>query len=417
MVRIYIETYGCPANQNDSEIMAGLLQKAGYTIVKNPQASSIIILNTCIVKDQTHSKMLHRILGLTKIYPKKRLIVAGCLAQLKLPIPADVTLIGPHNITDIVKVVKQNISSIQSQYTTKINLPRISQNSVIHKVQILEGCTGSCTYCIVKFVKPLLFSYPQKAILQEVRTGLANGAKEIWLTSQDNGAYMLDKASKSKLPELLSAIDKIKGKFWVRVGMMNPDNILPVIDKLIDAYKSEKVFKFIHIPVQSGNNEILRLMNRRYSAKDFRYIVSSFRKAFPEITIATDIICGFPTETKAQFQDTLDLVEELKPDALNISRFMPRPLTKAKQMEQLDPMLKKQRTGQLTKLYHKIALENNQKWIDWQGEVLVDEKHESNLIARNYAYRQIILSKARSGSFKKVRITKADTFCLKGEII
>ena len=423
MVKVYIQTYGCSANLNDAEIMAGLLEKSGFLIVTIPEIADIIIVNTCIVKSKTQTKMYKVIRDLAKKYPHKKLIIAGCLPQVKLELPVNnVSLIGPHNIKDIVKVVDssikgKNIELIDKDKQVKLMLPKISKNPVVNIVQILEGCNGNCSYCIVKQAKPVLFSFPEELILKEVKAGLKSNAKEVWITSQDNAAYGLENNKNSKLPELLKSIDKIQGKFLVRVGMMNPNNIIPVLDELINSYKSEKIFKFLHIPVQSGNDEILELMNRKYKVKDFKKIVNEFRKQIPEITISTDIICGFPSETEQQFTDSLSLIKEIKPDVLNISRFGARPGTLAEKMpKQVHGSTTKERSTKLTNLFNKIALEKNRSWIGWKGTILFDEIGKNNtLIGRNFAYKPVVVKADNNllGKFVNVEIKEASPYDLR----
>ncbi len=297
----------------------------------------------------------------------------------------DASLVGVHHIKDILKAVNKHTKLITRKKEVKLCLPKIRKNKIISIVQISEGCKGNCTYCIVKLVKGELHPYPANKILEEIKASIKDGCKEIWLTSQDSAAY-------PNLPKLLNKITKLKGDFKLRLGMSNPNNVLPILDKLIKVYSSDKIFKFLHIPVQSGNNKVLKAMNRYYTVNDFKKIIKEFRKAFPRITISTDIICGFPTETEEQFNDSLKLIKEIKPDVLNISRFWPRPGTKAEKMPQIPSWITKERSKKLTKLFNKIALENNKKWINWQGKILIDEKGKNNTwIGRNLYYKPVIV--------------------------
>ncbi|MFO8015904.1 MAG: radical SAM protein, partial [Candidatus Woesearchaeota archaeon] len=185
--------------------------------------------------------------------------------------------------------------------------------------------------------------------------------------------------------------------FFVRVGMMNPDYVLKILDELIEAMKEDKIFRFIHIPVQSGNNKVLKSMNRRYTAEDFRRIIRRFREEIPDMTVSTDIICGFPGETEEQFNDSVELIKEIRPDVLNISRFWPRPGTPAESMEQFPTRITKERSQKLTKAFHDIAREKNRAWIGWKGKVLIDEKGKAGtgtMIGRNYAYKPVVVRAA-----------------------
>ena len=181
---------------------------------------------------------------------------------------------------------------------------------------------------------------------------------------------------------------------------------MPILNKLIKAYKSDKIFKFLHIPVQSGNNEVLKAMNRYYRIEDFKKIIKAFRKTFPRITISTDIICGFPGETEKQFNDSLKLIKETKPSVLNISRFWSRPGTKAEKLKQIPGWIIKERSRALTKLFHEIALEQNRKWINWKGAVLIDEKGKNNTwVGRNLSYKPVIIKgNHKLGDIVKVKI-------------
>ncbi|MBU0536072.1 MAG: tRNA (N(6)-L-threonylcarbamoyladenosine(37)-C(2))-methylthiotransferase [Nanoarchaeota archaeon] len=423
MTNIYIENYGCSANRSNAEIMAGLLEKAGCIMVSDEKNADLIIINTCIVKGPTENNALKRIKAVQD--SGKPLIVSGCMPEAEQDIlkdaAPDAVLVGPQHIRDIAKAVdilvngKKHRDFVGEQHEIKLCLPKHRYNPVIDIVQISEGCDGACTYCITRLAKGKLFSYPAEKIIAEIRSALDNGCKEIWLTSQDLASY------EHGLPDLLEDIGQLPGKFFVRLGMMNPDKVLPMLDELIDVFKSKKIFKFIHIPVQSGNDEILKKMNRRYSVDDFRKIVSKFRKAFPKITIATDIICGFPGETDAQFQDSLDLIKEIKPEVLNRSRFWPRPGTPAEKMkDQVHGRITKQRSQELEKVHIELAEKKNKKLIGWEGKVLVDEKGKKGtgtFVARNEFYRPVVIKpgkkKINLGDFIDVKINDATWFDLR----
>lgn len=201
--------------------------------------------------------------------------------------------------------------------------------------------------------------------------------------------------------------------------MMNPVHLLDILDEMIKVYKNSKVFKFLHVPVQSGNDEILKLMKRNYTADDFKKIINEFRKNIPDITLSTDMIAGFPTETEEQFNDSLNLIKEIKPDVLNISRFQARHGTEAAKMEQIDGRTTKSRSRILTDIFTNIARMNNERWLDWQGEILIDEKGKHDtFIGRNFAYKQVIVTgDFKLGDVVKVKIENITTYDLRGKII
>ena len=408
-IRVYFETYGCSANFNNTELMMGLLVKDGFLIVDDPKSADVLVINTCIVKSPTETKMWNRIKQLYTL--KKPLIITGCMPEVyKDKIMKQYPrafLVGPRRITEILRVVnlaledsrlevpEQERAFLGKEKLIKLGIPRINKNKVIAIIQISDGCLGSCSYCSVKLAKGSLFSYPLERIVDEVRKVVNDGVKEIWLTSQDNSAYEVDFSSskKSKLPQLLESITRVKGDFKVRVGMMNPNFILPVLDDLINAFSSKKIFKFIHIPVQSGNNRILKLMRREYSVSDFKRIIDAFRQEFKRISLSTDVICGFPTETEEEFLDTVRLIKEVKPDVLNISRFWSRPYTQASRLKQIPGFVIKQRSRLMTQIFNEISLEKNKEWFSWQGSVLIDEFNKKNksFIGRNYVYKPIVI--------------------------
>ncbi len=423
MVKVYFDTSGCSINFSESEIMKGLLAEHEFEIVDNPEDAFVIIINICTVKNNTNA--LKKIRKLSELENKK-FIVAGCITKNIIPeireIVPEASLISTHNIKEIISVIEETINDnvvevLGKSDDSKINLPRVRKNKIVGIIPISSGCLGYCSYCSVKLIKGNLKSYPIEMIIKEINTALDDGCKEIWLTSQDTGAYGKD--INSGLVELLKEIVKIDKGFMIRVGMMNPDHVISMLDELIEVYKNPKIFKFIHIPVQSGNNEILQLMKRKYFVGDFKKIVDRFRESFDHITISTDIIVGFPTETKEQFQNSLNLVEEIKPNVINISRFNPRPGTDAAKMEQLSGEEIKNRSRLLTSVFDWIGHSANKKWSKWSGSVLIDEKGKNNtFMGRNFAYKPIVVDgEYRLGDKVKVQIINITKHYLVGEVL
>jgi tRNA A37 methylthiotransferase MiaB len=203
--------------------------------------------------------------------------------------------------------------------------------------------------------------------------------------------------------------------------MMTPNCTLKLLDALINAYKNEKVYKFLHLPVQSGDNNVLTLMNRSYSVEVFKRIVNTFRKRFPRVTIATDIICGFPREGEDAFERTVELIREIQPDVVNISKFFPRPNTGAGQMKLLSNQIVNDRSRRMTKLVRDVLFKKNKSWLDWVGEILVSEKGKvpNTWIGRNFAYKPIVIKMGNHllGKFLSVRVVKAFPTYLEAEIM
>ena len=422
--RIHVESFGCPTSKADGELMAGCLSEAGYEVVDETEDADVLIYNTCAVKSPTEN----RVISMLKSAPKgKRLIVAGCLPLINLErLKAEVDFdgaVGPALGCDIVEVVRsvcrgEKVVLLRANSMPSSDLPRRPINQVVGIVPIGYGCLGSCSYCCVRFARGHLRSYKVEELVERVKRDLNSGAREIWLTSQDNACYGKD--IDTDLAELLRAVCKIDGDFFVRVGMMTPNQALEILDDLVDAYGDERFFKFLHLPVQSGDDEVLELMSRFYSVKDFKTIVSCFREEFPRITIATDVICGFPSESEEAFERTLKLVKEVQPDIVNVSRFFSRPDTPAKEMKQLPPLIVKARSGRMSGLASRISSERNKAWLGWEGKVLVDEigSKPASWVGRNFAYKPVVLrtDEPLLGRLVDIRIVRASPTYLEAEV-
>ncbi|MEM1514671.1 MAG: tRNA (N(6)-L-threonylcarbamoyladenosine(37)-C(2))-methylthiotransferase [Thermoproteota archaeon] len=424
---IYVESYGCAANKADLEIMLAHIINAGYRIVDRIDDADIILINTCGVKKPTEDRIIGRIRifnGLNKPF-----IIAGCLPKINFKAimrvaPNVSAILDPYSVDKIVLALKTAEKGERGRVffsekpMVKPEQPKIRLNKVIEIVPISEGCLGACAYCCVRFARGKLFSYPRELIVNRLKLAVSEGAKEIWLTSQDNGAYGLDIGT--SLVELLKECCNIEGKFLVRVGMMNPNHAIKMLPELIEVYKNEHIFKFLHVPVQSGDDDVLRTINRKYTIKEFKCIIESFRREIQDITIATDIICGFPTESKEAFERTLRLIEDVRPDIVNISKFFPRPNTPAAKMRQIDNREVSLRSRLATDLVNRISFEMNMRWAGWEGEILVDEKGPGDSwIGRNHAYKPIVIKSEKNllGKFINVRITEAHTNYLEAKII
>ena len=424
--KVYIETYGCSASFSDSEICAGQLSQAGYLIVDNPKDSDVNVIVTCTVKTATANRMSHRIKKLSE--NNSALVVAGCMPKTQAKeikkLNPNASLMGPDSIDQITDIVNSTLNGtplIQLGKSTKpkILLPKIRINPVIDIVEIGTGCLSSCTFCQVKIAKGTLISYPPDAIVEQIQKSTDSGCREIWLTSTDNGCYGMDMSM--DLADLLTSIVNIQNNFLVRVGMMNPMHTKKKFHKLFNIFSHDKIYKFLHIPVQSGNNRVLKSMLRGHSREDYILMCSSFREKFPLSSIATDIIVGYPTESDEEFRDTVELIKSTQPDVVNLSKYGARPGTKAIEMEQVPNSIINARSKSLTSIIKEISLERNKKWLDWTGNCLVNEngKIDGTMIGRNFAYRPIVLknSDVVLGNHYNVKIVEAQSTYLVGEIL
>lgn len=421
---VYVKSFGCSANRADGEVIAGCLSEAGFKLVSDPKDAKYVVYNTCAVKSPTENRIID---VLRKIPKEKYLIVAGCLpvinfVRLKNEVEFN-GVIGPAPGSKIVNILErvtagEKVVSLDNALSSHLDLPRVPVNPVVSVIPINYGCLGECSYCCVRFARGKLRSDPVGEIVKRVQRDLVSGVKELWLTSQDTACYGKD--IDASLSDLLNSVCGVDGHFFIRLGMMNPNHALDMLDELVEAYECKKVFKFLHLPVQSGDDTVLELMNRRYTVNEFRHVVNAFRKIFPQLTLSTDIICGFPGESRGAFENTKKLIAEVKPDIVNISKFFSRPNTSAEKLSPIFPKELNRRSRVLTKLCKLISLEKNKSWLGWQGMVLFDEKGKGeSWVGRNFAYKPIVVktNKFMFGKFAEVKVVRIFPTYLRAKII
>jgi threonylcarbamoyladenosine tRNA methylthiotransferase CDKAL1 len=427
LMRVLVKSYGCSTNLADGEVLAGCLSQAGFDLAQSIPEADVVVYNCCAVKGPTENRMIEL---LKRVPREKKVVVAGCLPltsfdRLQRDVRFDAA-VGPAAGLGIVDVVKrvlagEKVVALEGALCAKpvLSLPRLTKNPVVSLVPVGYGCLGSCAYCCVVFARGRLRSYSIEEIVEKVKRDLASGSGEFWFTSQDMACYGRDLGT--NLAALLKSVCAIPGDFWIRVGMMTPNFALDMLNELVEAFRCEKVFKFLHLPVQSGDDVVLKRMRRCYTVQDFRKVVSAFRAAFPEVTLATDVICGFPGETKNAFDNTLRLVSEVKPDIVNVSKFFGRPGTAAAEMANVVEQAEiKRRSTEAAKLAKQISLDRNQRWTKWSGEILVDEKGKvpGSWIGRNFAYKPVTVKSTSTllGNTLKVKVAKAFPTYLEGTI-
>ena len=420
MAKIFVEAYGCSASFADSEMISGLIVNGGHTLATNPSESDLNLIVTCSVKDTTANKMMYRI----KSLKTKPLIIAGCLAKAEQnnveKFVENASLLGPNSLGKTLDVINSTLMgkkqiALEDSDLSKVGLPKVRLNSAVGIVEIASGCMSECTFCQTKLAKGDLSSYRLGDIVRQVQTEIKEGCKEVWLTSTDNGCYGFDIGT--DLPTLVNAVSEIPKDFMIRVGMMNPMYMPRIKQNLIESYDNEKVFKFLHIPVQSGSDKVLNDMKRGHTSETFREIVKKTKERFENFTISTDIIVGFPSETEEDFQKTIALLDETKPDVVNLSKYSARPGTDAAELKQIDAAEIKRRSKVIFTQINKISLKSNEKWIGWKGKVLFDENTEEGIKGRNYAYKPISIDeKVNIGQSHIVEITKATRKRLIGKI-
>lgn len=414
-MRAFVEGFGCSLNKADTQAIKGLLLEKGIQEcrLEELEKGGLAVINTCAVKETTEKRMLSRIEKVWKIAERKKfkLVVFGCLAKA-MPekvrkISEEIAIIPP-----ALEELSEFLGSEKKEFSPG-NL-RISEG-ITAIIPVCRGCLGECTYCIVKKARGNLKSYAVKELKKAFEKEIKNGKREVWLTAQDCGCYGFD--IKTNLAELLKELLKIEGNYRIRVGMMNVQHLKKFLPELLEEMHDERVYKFLHIPLQSGNNRILELMNRNYTIEEWLETAEKARKEFPEITIATDIIAGFPAETEKEFEETLQALKKAKVDVVNISRFGKRSGTKAALMKEVLSKVKKDRSRKAARFYEKLAKERNERMVGKIEEVLVCEKgKQGTMVARASNYKPVVLENAKLGDFAKANVLKAEKTFLKGKI-
>ena len=420
MAKIFVEAYGCSASFADSEMISGLIVNGGHTLVDNSSKSDLNIVVTCSVKDVTANKMIHRI----KSLKSKPLVVAGCFPKAEKStvekFSGNASLLGPNSLGMTLQVIDSTLNgkklvALEDSDLSKVGLPKVRLNPVVGIVEIASGCMSECTFCQTKLSKGDLSSYRLGDIVRQVQTEIKEGCKEVWLTSTDNGCYGFDIGT--DLPSLVNAVVEIPDDFMIRVGMMNPMYMPRIKEELVKSFDNDKVFKFLHIPVQSGSDKVLHDMKRGHTVGTFREIVKKVKERFGDFTISTDIIVGFPSETEEDFQKTVNLLDEIKPDVVNLSKYSIRPGTEAAEWKQIDAAEVKRRSKIIFEQINKTSIDNNKKWIGWTGKVLFDEKTNEGVKGRNFAYKPVFVrNQVDIGQYHTVEITDVTVNSLLGKI-
>ncbi len=399
--KVYIETTGCAINRFYSEVIAGQLINKGFKVVTDPTEADLVILNACSIKKPTEEKMLERVKSLSKI--TDNLIILGCLVNTSLNrlrrIAPKASFFDVKNFLKLSEYLDRLIqgNSVEvidgdGRFPVPLLMPRQLENHLIAVVPIAKGCLGSCSYCVDKLIWGNLKSYPVGKIVEEVKRLVKMGVKEIRLSGQDTGPYGWDIST--NLAELLDAISAIPGEFKVRIGMASPDTIVKVIDDVLDIISSDdRFYRYLHIPVQSGSDRILKLMRRKYTADLFRELVRDIRgKLGEKATIATDIISSFPTETDEDHKATIKLLLETQPDIVNLSRYGDRPgVPSSRIYPKVHSGVSKKRTRELAQIIRDISYKRNQRYLGRSLRVLILERRDSSFIGRTDNYRTVVI--------------------------
>jgi len=386
--RIYIETYGCRYNFGDSVKLIEVLKHQGCTIVGSADEADVVIINTCTVVGATERRMLRRL----SRFRDYKLVVTGCMPAVQRA--AIFTICTPEIIqSDEIRHVYRTINSVPG--------------GGVAIVQVAQGCSGRCSYCLAQVARGPLKSFSVNEILAEITAHIKAGTPEIQITAQDVSSWGRDTGA--SLPALLNVVNSLPGQFMIRVGMMNPATVREILEYLVDAFASVHMFKFLHLPVQSGSDRILERMGRAYTVADFEEIVKAFRTRYPEITLVTDMIVGFCGETEQDFSSSLDLIERLRPNKVNITRYSPRPFTPLSSEKDPPDWVKKDRSRSMNAYTEKIYTSVNKGYLEQTVPFIVTETiKQGSVMARSPNYTGIVLNEELPVGFAGQAVLKKD---------
>ncbi len=444
---IAVLSQGCAANFGEGEKIARILSKNSeitfnFIEKRRPQSELIeaFYLNVCTVKGNAGAlKLLRKV---SETYPDKPIYITGCAPKdfrtEAQKISPSVKFTNLHELeseaaisstTSTVAASAAAVATTITASTTATSASAVKQTNVLREspfigiVNIEEGCLDACAFCSTHLVKGRLKSFNSDFIIEQVQALVDDGCYEIQLTGQDCACYGFDIGT--NLAELTQKILlRVSGNYHLRLGMGNPRHVQSYKEALLDTFTDERVYKFLHLPVQSGSENVLRAMNRRHSVQDYTNLAHELAKRYPHFTLSTDLIVGHPGESESDFQNTLELLKDTRPTVCNITRFVARPGTVAFQLEQtataVPDTVKHERSARLAEAFQKIALENNSEFIG-KKETIVIEKcgyRPGTMIARNSAYRPVALQGTYPiGEKLQVRITTAEPFALIAEPI
>lgn len=370
--KVFLRTFGCTYNAGDSWKLAEILKAQGCTLIEDPAVADVVVLNTCAVVGKTERKVLAEL----RRHEGRPVYVTGCM-----PLALPGAFAGTRR--PVVTIHPDEIHTAWAWVNTVPSGP-------VGIVQACRGCLGSCTYCITRRARGSLRSRDPREILSETASLVAAGAVEVRLTGQDLAAWGRDTGQ--SLSSLLHSLCSLPGHFMVRPGMMNPATLYPARESVAEAFTLPKIFATLHLPVQSGSGEVLRRMQRGYTPAEVIEIVGVFREAVPCLSLTTDIICGFPGETEEEFEETLMLLREIRPDRVIVTRYSPRPGTPAAAEVDMPDRIKKERSRRLLSLAVETARAENARWRGRTVPVIVTERlRPGTSMGRTREYRGVVI--------------------------
>jgi MiaB-like tRNA modifying enzyme len=397
-MKAYFEAYGCALNVGETRELERRLNSLGWESVSSPDSADLVVLGTCVVVGKTERNMLKRIAALSAA---PRLIVTGCMASAYRDKAEAVAPRAEFSPPGSLDALCGSFCSVGPSHKTP-------EPDACVTVPIATGCMGSCSYCATRLARGGLRSRPVARVLEDVASAVRGGPREVQLAAQDTASYGLDIGA--DLPGLVSKACALPGEFRVRVGMMNPGSAVQALDLVADMYLEPKMFKFLHMPVQSGSDRVLGTMSRGYSAADFLRAVGTVRSRAPGLSLSTDVIIGYPGETDEDHRANMEIIERCRPDIVNVTKFSPRPGTPAADAPgRIHGSVVKERSREITEVRFRIALEINRSWVGREIRALATEegKHGTTIL-RTDEYRQVVVpGRLGMGAFHRIRVDDA----------
>lgn len=437
--RVYLETYGCQMNFADSEIINSILQKEGYEIVSKVEDSDYVLINTCAIRDNAEQRIRHRLQDLKaqqRLRPWMRIGVLGCMAerlQTRLMEEEDNVsfVVGPdgyRKLPEILEHVSKGMRTIETELSTDetysdIEPVRLGSNGISAFISIMRGCQNFCAYCVVPYTRGKERSRDPETIVNEARKLFEDGYKEVTLLGQNVNSYRWgnDKDTVG-FPELMARVAEISPQLRVRFATSHPKDLS---DRLLEVMSShDNICKCIHLPVQSGSERVLKIMNRRYTPEWYLNRIDAIRHYMPDCSITTDVIAGFCTETEEDHQATLDMFNKVGYDYAYMFKFSMRPNTYAEKhmIDDVPDDVKTRRLQEIIDLQGKIALKNNKSEVGKVYEVLVEgtsHKSDKQMFGRNSQNKVIVFDRRDfcPGQYIKVRVIGCTSATLLGQPI
>ena len=430
----YVETYGCQQNEADSEKIRGMLIESGYAITDTAEGADVVVMNTCAIRENANQRVFGNLGALThtkRRHPEQKIFLCGCMAgqesvvaRVKKSFPYVSGVFSTHHLWQFPEILDRVLTTGKRYFYTADEpgsiaegLPQHRDNKLKAWVSIMYGCNNFCTYCIVPYVRGRERSRKPEDILNECRSLVESGIKDITLLGQNVNSYGKDLDTPMDFADLLAKIAQIDGDFKIRFMTSHPRD---ASKKLFDTMASSpKIAKQLHLPFQSGSSRVLKAMNRHYDREKYLDAVRYAKTVIPDLVLTSDVIVGFPGETEEDFAETLSLIEEVRYDSLFTFIFSPRPGTPAATME--DPTSKEEKSARfdrLCELQNSISTDIHNSYIGKTMTCLIDGTDKEYLTARTEGGRLVRLKGSESliGTFADITITGATTWSLTGEL-